>query len=79
MRSIRVFLATSIVSTLILFNFVAALQGYQSSMREADTLFDNKMLDLARLVASLDVNDSAITSLRLGSDLAFQIWQDGEL
>ena len=44
MRSIRVFLATSIVALLILFNFVAAVQGYQSSMREADALFDNQML-----------------------------------
>jgi two-component system sensor histidine kinase QseC len=79
MRSIRVFLVTSIVALLMLFNFVAALQGYQSSMREADTLFDNQMLDLARLVTNLDVSPDTSTALRLGSDLAYQIWQDGEL
>ena len=79
MRSIRVFLATSIVAILILFNFIAAVQGYQSSMREADVLFDNQMLDLARLVSNIDISHEHVTSLRLGSDLAFQIWQDGEL
>lgn len=79
MRSIRVFLATSIVSLLILFNFVAAVQGYQSSMREADALFDNQMLDLALLVSNLDVRDERLRSLQLGGDLAFQIWQNDTL
>ena len=79
MRSIRVFLATSIVALLILFNFVAAVQGYQSSMREADALFDNQMLDLARLVSNLDVSNDRLHSLQLGDDLAFQIWQNATL
>lgn len=79
MRSIRLFLIASIVAALILFNFVAALQGYQSSMREADTLFDNQMLDLARLVSNLDVSNINSRDLRLGNDLAFQIWSDSRL
>ena len=79
MRSIRVFLATSIVALLILFNFVAAVQGYQSSMREADALFDNQMLDLAKLVSNLDVSNDRLHSLQLGDDLAFQIWQNATL
>ncbi len=79
MRSIRLFLIASIVAALILFNFVAALQGYQSSMREADTLFDNQMLDLARLVSNLDVSNENIRDLRLGNDLAFQIWTGSQL
>ncbi len=79
MRSIRVFLVATIVAILILFNFVAALQGYQSSMREADKLFDNQMLVVAKLVANLDVTEEKLTELKLGSDLAFQIWQGDEL
>jgi two-component system, OmpR family, sensor kinase len=79
LRSIRLFLIASIVAALILFNFVAALQGYQSSMREADTLFDNQMLDLARLVSNLDVSNANTRDLRLGNDLAFQIWSDSQL
>jgi two-component system sensor histidine kinase QseC len=79
LRSIRLFLIASIVATLILFNFVAALQGYQSSMREADTLFDNQMLDLARLISNLDVSNANTQELRLGNDLAFQIWNGSQL
>ena len=79
MRSIRLFLIASILAALILFNFVAALQGYQSSMREADTLFDNQMLDLARLVSSLDVSSTSTKELRLGNNLAFQIWSESQL
>lgn len=79
MRSIRLFLIASILATLILFNFVAALQGYQSSMQEADTLFDNQMLDLARLVSNLDVSNASTKELRLGNDLSFQIWSGSQL
>lgn len=79
MRSIRLFLIASIVSTSILFNFVAALQGYQSSMREADTLFDNQMLDLARLVSNLDFSNASAKELRLGNDLSFQVWGGSQL
>ncbi len=79
MRSIRLFLIASILATLILFNFVAALQGYLSSMREADTLFDNQLLDLARLVSNLDLSNANTKDLRLGNDLSFQIWSESQL
>lgn len=77
MRSIKIFLVSAILATLILFNFIAALQGYQSSMEEADRLFDNQMLDLARLVSNLDFAQPGVDEVRLGNDLAFQVW-DGE-
>jgi len=79
MRSIKFFLVSGILATLILFNFVAALQGYQSSMEEADRLFDNQMLDLARLVSSLDFSTQDIDEVRLGNDLTFQVWAGDEL
>lgn len=79
MRSIKVFLVASIVSVLILFNFIAALQGYRSSMREAESLFDNEMIDFAWVIARLDISNQSTTKLRLGSDIAFQIWEDGQL
>jgi two-component system sensor histidine kinase QseC len=76
--SIRKFLILAIVATLILFNFIAALRGYQSSMAEADTLFDNQLLDLSQLVSNLDVNRIS-REFRLGNNLAFQIWEDDML
>jgi len=42
MKSIRVFLVAVILAVITLFSFVAALKGYQSSMEEADSLFDQQ-------------------------------------
>lgn len=79
MRSIKFFLVSGILATLILFNFIAALQGYQSSMDEADRLFDNQMLDLARLVSNLDFTHPDVDEVRLGNDLTFQVWEGSAL
>lgn len=78
MSSIRLFLVAGILATLTLFNFVAALRGYQTSMEEADKLFDNQLLDFARLVGRLDLAGTH-DELRLGNNLAFQVWKDGVL
>lgn len=78
MRSIRLFLVASILATLTLFNFVAALQGYQSSMDEADVLFDNQLQDIAQLVSNLDVGDIT-NDIVLENGMSFQIWNQNEL
>ncbi len=78
MNSIRFFLVVGILATLTLFNFIAALRGYQSSMEEADLLLDSQLLDFARLVGRLDVTDNH-EELRLGNNLAFQLWQNDEI
>jgi len=78
LSSIRLFLVAGILATLTLFNFVAALRGYQSSMAEADLLFDNQLLDFAGLVGRLDVGGDH-EDLRLGNNLAFQVWQENKL
>ena len=78
MGSIRFFLITGVLAILTLFNFLAALRGYQSSMAEAEILFDNELLDLSRLVANLDFSQLP-EGFRLGNNLAFQVWQHGEL
>ena len=78
MHSIRLFLIASILATLTLFNFIAALQGYQSSMEEADTLFDNQLSDIAVLVANLNT-DSVDSDILLDNNLTFQVWEQNEL
>lgn len=78
MKSIRIFLIAGIVATLTLFNFVAALRGFQTSMREAETLFDNQLLDLSQLVANLDMPKIS-RDFRLGNNLAFQVWENDML
>ncbi len=78
MRSIRLFLVASILATLTLFNFVAALQGYQSSMEEAEEVFDRQLEDLAAIVMNLDVGRE-IENISLSNGILFQIWQSSEL
>ena len=78
MSSIRRFLLFGVLAALTLFSFVAALRGYESSMREAETLFDRQLLDLSQLVANLD-EQRVSKNFRLGNNLAFQIWADGSL
>jgi two-component system sensor histidine kinase QseC len=77
-HSIRIFLVVGILATLTLFNFLAALQGYQSSMAEADILFDNQMEDIAQLVASIDIAASG-KEIVLENGMIFQIWEGDKL
>lgn len=78
MKSIRLFLVAGTVAILLLYNFIAAVRGYQSSMLEADLLFDNQLLDLSRLVGNLDTG-RVKPEFRLGNNLAFQIWEGNRL
>lgn len=75
MNSIRVFLVVVILAVITLFYFIAALRGYDSSMLEADRLFDKQLLDTARLIANIHTEQ---TARNIGSDasLAFQVWHD---
>jgi len=50
-KSIRIFLTISIISIIVLANFLAALHGYQESMQEAEILFDHKLESFSKLLA----------------------------
>lgn len=78
MSSIRLFLIASILATLTLFNFVAALQGYQASLREAEQLFDNQLYQTARLIANLHAGQIE-TPPNPQSNLAYQVWHNNQL
>ncbi len=78
MKSIRVFLVTVILSVMTLIIFVAVLKGYQSSMNQADILFDKQLLETATLIAIFPT-DKSVTRFNQKSTIAFQIWRKGEL
>ena len=78
MHSIRIYLIAVVLATVTLFNFIAALRGYQSSLVEAELLFDSQLLDSARIIANIDPKPTAKTVNPTG-DIAFQIWHDGQL
>jgi two-component system sensor histidine kinase QseC len=77
-NSIRVFLVAVILAVITLFYFVAALRGYQSSMLEADRLFDKQLLDTARLIANIHAEDTA-GNLGHDASMAFQVWRGDRL
>lgn len=78
MRSIRFFLLFGVLAVIILSSFIAALRGYQASMSQAESLFDNELLDLARLVENLDLA-RLDEHFRLGNNMAFQVWLGDQL
>ncbi len=78
MRSMRLFLVAGILATLILFSFVAVLQGFRSGLEEAETLFDNQLFDIAQLVANLD-RSADVSEMALENGILFQIWERDEL
>ncbi len=78
MNSIRTYLMAVILATITLFNFIAALRGYQSSLVEIDQLFDGQLLDSARLIANIDPQTSRKIVDPAG-DIAFQVWRGDQL
>lgn len=78
MNSIRVFLVAVTLAVITLFYFIAALRGYQSSMLEADRLFDKQLLDTARLIANIHAEDTA-GNLGHDASMAFQVWRGERL
>ncbi|MGK2927490.1 MAG: sensor histidine kinase N-terminal domain-containing protein, partial [Lysobacterales bacterium] len=78
MNSIRVFLVAVILAVITLFYFVAALRGYQSSMQEAERLFDKQLLDTARLIATIHAAQAA-DDLGHDASMAFQVWRGERL
>ncbi len=74
----RVFLVVVILAVITIFNFMAALGGYQSSMEEADRLFDKQLLDTAKLIAFIYTGDTG-SQTGYDSTFAFQVWQQNKL
>ncbi|MFC1795901.1 sensor histidine kinase [Pseudomonadota bacterium] len=78
MKSIRVFLVAVILAVITLFSFMAALKGYNSSMAEADSLFDRQLQETAQLIANIHPKSTA-NNIDHESSFAFQIWREDHL
>ncbi len=73
MKSIRFYLIASLLATITLANFVAAVQGYRSSMFEAQSLMDTQLNDTAVLLQAMPLGPVKV--LEYPSErLAWQIW-----
>jgi len=80
LRSIRVFLVVVLLATITLTVFLSTLHGYQSSLEEAQQLFDIELAEKAHLLVitsnKLPPADEAST---IRGQVAFQIWEEGQL
>lgn len=80
MRSIRFFLLVALLATIVLVNFVAALQGYRGSMSEAQQLFDQQMVATAQLLSSMptpqQLPEQPPVVVEHTGPMAFQVWTD---
>lgn len=53
MSSIRLFLTLTIIAIITLVNFLSSLRGYRESMAEAETLFNEQLLEYALLISAM--------------------------
>jgi two-component system sensor histidine kinase QseC len=68
MTSIRIFLTLSVSALILLVSFMSAIRGYRESMVEAELLFDQQLLEHAKMLSLL--NPSALSGgLRVVQDL----------
>ncbi|RLA20690.1 MAG: sensor histidine kinase [Gammaproteobacteria bacterium] len=76
MRSIRLYLLLSLIATITLVNFVSLLHGYQSSMEQAQQLFDSRLQSMAKLIAAAnhDQTERAPLPQQQTPYVFFQIW-----
>ena len=52
MKSIRTYLLLVLVAVITLMTFLSLLQGYQSSIKKAELLFDSRLQNMAEIVAN---------------------------
>lgn len=77
MKSIRAYLATILVATICIVNFVAALNGYRNSTLFADEVLDQRLSRIATSISELDI--VTLNSALLSGDAIYQVWESGKL
>jgi len=77
MTSIRSFLIIVLLCTIVVVNSAAVFFGYRNSMEEADKLFDQRLADIANVLATTPTG--YYETATGNSALAFQIWQGERL
>lgn len=74
----RIFLVSTILAVVTLFSFITALRGYQTSLEEADRLFDSQLIEKAKLIANISPQGVA-NNININSATSFQVWQGKKL
>lgn len=78
MTSIRIFLTLSVSAIILLVSFLSAIRGYRESMVEAELLFDQQLLEHAKMLSLLNPSSLAGGS-RVIQDLVLPNTANSEL
>ena len=80
MNSIRVTLVTMLIAAFTLVTFLAALNGYLSSMSEAEKLMDFQLKHAVKLLSASGLAEATgVATQDDGNEFAFQVWRGGDL
>lgn len=78
MRSIRTYLLLALLAIITLVTFVSLLQGYQSSIAKVQLLFDDRLKNMAGIIANANQDTQPRTAgvFELSPGVFFQIWSN---
>ncbi|PHS69042.1 MAG: sensor histidine kinase [Methylophaga sp.] len=78
MKSIRTYLLLALLAIITLVTFVSLLHGYQSSITKAQQLFDERLRNLAEIIANVnqDIQPRTTGMPEHSSTVFFQIWSN---
>ncbi|NQY26261.1 MAG: sensor histidine kinase N-terminal domain-containing protein [Piscirickettsiaceae bacterium] len=78
MRSIRTYLLLALLAIITIVTFLSLLHGYQSSIKKAHDLFDDRLRDMAKVIANAnhDIHPHFDNSFEASPTLIFQIWSN---
>lgn len=80
MKSIRSYLVVMLVAVFSLVSFVAAINGYLSSMREAELLLDKQLAYASDLLRLANRDDRPVYPVTQDEqEIAFQVWRGEQL
>lgn len=78
MKSIRLYLLLVLVAIITLMTFLSLLQGYQSSIKKAELLFDARLKNMAEIIANAnqDTEPRTASVFEQSPTVFFQVWSD---
>lgn len=79
-NTLRAHLAIMLMAAFTLISFLAALNGYLSSMKEAEKLMDNQLHHASEvLMLNNQATSQAVIAIQYGDDFSFQMWRNNHL
>lgn len=75
MTSLRLYIIVTVLAAITLTNFVAVTQGYSSSLKRTEDIFDEQLVEIANMLATLSPMENT-KEVFDSQEFAFQVWSD---